>query len=62
MTTLHRFIQGIHMKCPKCLIKRVGVLVIENDDQSGDTVAIRVDCSICETKMMRCECADNRKD
>jgi len=55
MTKLHRYIQGIHIKFPKCLVLRQGILVIGNDDATGITCAISVECSVCQSEMMRHE-------
>ena len=49
---LHRWVQGIHMMCPTCKKLQQGVVVITNDDNSGETVDVHIECSQCSTNML----------
>lgn len=51
MSQLDRWIQGIHMVCPKCGKVQQGVIVITNDDDSGLTTGVRVECCECRAIM-----------
>lgn len=54
MTVLARWVQGIHMNCPKCGIKQ-GMINIHNNDQSGLTEAIVIECTGCHGVLARWE-------
>ena len=51
MNRLDRWIQGIHKMCPTCKKMQQGVVVILNDDTSGETVSVHIECCHCGTKM-----------
>ena len=52
MNRLDRWIQGIHKMCPACKKVQQGVVVIFNDDASGETVRVHIECCHCGTNMM----------
>jgi len=52
MSEVHRWVQGVHKMCPHCNKIQQGVIVISNDDESGETVAVRIECCHCGTNMM----------
>lgn len=61
MTDLHRAIQGIHIRCPRCECLKTGAIVIHNDDETGITLDISVVCLDCGSKVRDLELPHKKK-
>ena len=53
MTRLARWIQGVHMQCSTCNGIQEGIIMLHNDDATGLTVGISIECSHCHKPMMK---------
>lgn len=47
MIRLARWVQGVRMHCDKCGKVQEGMIIVHNDDQTGLTVGLTVECTGC---------------